>query len=38
MFTSTGVHTTSKDTKADEVYKAAITELDDAKSQKCGRT
>src|SRR5579864_763169 len=34
MFTSTGVHTTSNDTKADEMYQAAITELDDSKAKK----
>jgi peptide/nickel transport system substrate-binding protein len=34
MFTSTGVHTTSNDTKADDMYKAAVTELDDAKAKK----
>jgi peptide/nickel transport system substrate-binding protein len=34
MFTSTGVHTTSNDTKADEMYQAAVTELDDAKAKK----
>jgi peptide/nickel transport system substrate-binding protein len=34
MFTSTGVHTTSNDTKADQMYQAAITELDDAKAKK----
>jgi peptide/nickel transport system substrate-binding protein len=34
MFTSTGVHTTSNDTKADEMYQAAIAELDDAKAKK----
>jgi len=34
MFTSTGVHTTSNDTKADDMYQAAITELDDAKAKK----
>src|SRR5437870_1058169 len=34
MFTSTGVHTTSNDTKADDMYNAAITELDDAKAKK----
>jgi peptide/nickel transport system substrate-binding protein len=34
MFTSTGVHTTSNDTKADAMYQAAITELDDAKAKK----
>jgi len=34
MFTSTGVHTTSNDTKADEMYQAAITELDDTKAKK----
>jgi ABC-type transport system substrate-binding protein len=34
MFTSTGVHTTSNDTKADQMYQAAVTELDDAKAKK----
>jgi peptide/nickel transport system substrate-binding protein len=34
MFTSTGVHTTSNDTKADGMYQAAVTELDDAKAKK----
>jgi peptide/nickel transport system substrate-binding protein len=34
MFTSTGVHTTSNDAKADEMYQAAITELDDTKARK----
>src|SRR5205807_2567508 len=34
MFTSTGVHTTSNDTKADELYQAAIAELDEAKAKK----
>jgi peptide/nickel transport system substrate-binding protein len=34
MFTSTGVHTTSNDTKADAMYQAAITELDDTKAKK----
>jgi ABC-type transport system substrate-binding protein len=34
MFTSTGVHTTSNDTKADDMYQAAVTELDDAKAKK----
>ena len=34
MFTSTGVHTTSNDTKADAMYQAATTELDDAKAKK----
>jgi peptide/nickel transport system substrate-binding protein len=34
MFTSTGVHTTSNDTKADAMYQAAIQELDDAKAKK----
>jgi ABC-type transport system substrate-binding protein len=34
MFTSTGVHTTSNDTKADAMYQAAITELDEAKAKK----
>ena len=34
MFTSTGVHTTSNDTKADAMYQAAVTELDDAKAKK----
>lgn len=34
MFTSTGVHTTSNDTNADEMYKAAVTELDEAKAKK----
>jgi peptide/nickel transport system substrate-binding protein len=34
MFTSTGVHTTSNDTKADDMYAAAIAELDDTKAKK----
>jgi ABC-type transport system substrate-binding protein len=34
MFTSTGVHTTSNDTKADQMYQAAIAELDDTKAKK----
>jgi len=34
MFTSTGVHTTSNDTKADAMYAAATAELDDAKAKK----
>jgi len=34
MFTSTGVHTTSNDTKADDMYQAAVTELDDTKAKK----
>jgi hypothetical protein len=34
MFTSTGVHTTSNDTKADAMYQAAITELDDTKAKQ----
>jgi peptide/nickel transport system substrate-binding protein len=34
MFTSTGVHTTSNDPKADAMYQAATTELDDAKGKK----
>ncbi|MBV8717253.1 MAG: ABC transporter substrate-binding protein [Chloroflexi bacterium] len=34
MFTSTGVHTTSNDTKADAMYQAATTELDDTKAKK----
>jgi len=34
MFTSTGVHTTSNDTKADAMYQAAISELDDTKAKK----
>ena len=34
MFTSTGVHTTSNDTTADQMYQAATTELDDAKAKK----
>jgi ABC-type transport system substrate-binding protein len=34
MFTSTGVHTTSNDPKADQMYQAATTELDDAKAKK----
>jgi peptide/nickel transport system substrate-binding protein len=33
MFTSTGVHTTSNDTKADAMYQAATTELDDTKAK-----
>jgi ABC-type transport system substrate-binding protein len=33
MFTSTGVHTTSNDTNADQMYNAAITELDDSKAK-----
>ena len=34
MFTSTGVHTTSNDPKADELYQAAATELDEAKAKQ----
>jgi ABC-type transport system substrate-binding protein len=34
VFTSTGVHTTSNDTKADAMYQAAITEVDDTKAKK----
>jgi ABC-type transport system substrate-binding protein len=34
MFTSTGVHTTSNDTKADAMYSAATAELDDANAKK----
>jgi peptide/nickel transport system substrate-binding protein len=34
MFTSTGVHTTSNDTKADQMYQAAVSELDDGKAKK----
>ncbi|MBV9323791.1 MAG: ABC transporter substrate-binding protein [Chloroflexi bacterium] len=34
MFTSTGVHTTSNDTTADQMYQAATTELDDSKAKK----
>jgi ABC-type transport system substrate-binding protein len=34
MFTSTGVHTTSNDPKADQMYQAAVAELDDAKAKK----
>jgi ABC-type transport system substrate-binding protein len=34
MFTSTGVHTTSNDTKADQMYQAAVTELDDTKAKQ----
>ena len=34
MFTSTGVHTTGNDPKADELYQAAATELDEAKAKK----
>jgi peptide/nickel transport system substrate-binding protein len=34
MFTSTGVHTTSNDPKADELYQAAVSELDEAKAKK----
>jgi peptide/nickel transport system substrate-binding protein len=34
MFTSTGVHTTSNDPKADAMYQAATTELDDTKAKK----
>ncbi|MBV8716898.1 MAG: ABC transporter substrate-binding protein [Chloroflexi bacterium] len=34
MFTSTGVHTTSNDTKADGMYAAAVAELDDTKAKK----
>src|SRR6266705_2099086 len=34
MFTSTGVHTTSNDPKADQMYQAAIAELDEAKAKK----
>ena len=33
MFTSTGVHTTSNDTRADAMYQAATTELDDTKAK-----
>jgi peptide/nickel transport system substrate-binding protein len=34
MFTSTGVHTTSNDAQADQMYQAAVAELDDAKAKK----
>jgi peptide/nickel transport system substrate-binding protein len=34
MFTSTGVHTTSNDPKADQMYQAATTELDEDKAKK----
>jgi ABC-type transport system substrate-binding protein len=34
MFTSTGVHTTSNDPKADEMYQAATAELDETKAKK----
>jgi ABC-type transport system substrate-binding protein len=34
MFTSTGVHTTSNDPKADELYQAAATELDEGKAKQ----
>jgi ABC-type transport system substrate-binding protein len=34
MFTDTGVHTTSNDAKATEMYQAAISELDEAKAKK----
>jgi peptide/nickel transport system substrate-binding protein len=34
MFTSTGVHTTSNDPKADQMYQAAVSELDDTKAKK----
>jgi len=34
MFTSTGVHTTSNDTHADELYQAAASELDEDKAKK----
>jgi ABC-type transport system substrate-binding protein len=34
MFTSTGVHTTGNDPKADELYQAAATEVDEAKAKK----
>ncbi len=34
MFTSVGVHTTSDDKKADDMYAAATTELDDGKAKK----
>jgi len=34
MFTDTGVHTTSNDPKATEMYQAAVAELDDAKAKK----
>jgi peptide/nickel transport system substrate-binding protein len=37
MFTSTGVHTTSNDTKADAMYQAATTELDDTKAKQLWR-
>jgi len=33
MFTSTGVHTTGNDPKADEMYQAAASELDEAKGK-----
>jgi len=34
LLTSTGVHTTSNDPKADEMYQAAVVELDEAKAKK----
>ena len=34
MYTSTGVHTTSNDPKADEMYQAATAELDETKAKK----
>ena len=34
MFTSQGVHTTSNDPKADEMYQAATAELDETKAKK----
>ncbi len=34
MFTSTGVHTTSNDPKADQMYQAATSELDETKAKK----
>jgi peptide/nickel transport system substrate-binding protein len=34
MFTSTGVHTTSNDPKADAMYQAATAELDETKAKK----
>jgi len=34
MYTSTGVHTTSNDPKADQMYQAATTELDESKAKK----
>ena len=34
MFTSKGVHTTSNDPKADEMYNKAVTETDPAKAKK----